>query len=138
METLVFHVLPLILFLLFGACAAHAADELYVVDGEMKGLFCRFFGMACTFKTIHAVSRPNEPPRALPLAYNSVSSSRTTKEGDLRCRIDTKADESKYGKFAEHWNYLTQAPIFYAAKDNGSFENLGMADFIVFNCRRLQ
>lgn len=135
MEPVVIRILLLILS--FTTPGAHASDEIYVVDGEMKGFFCRFFGMACTFKTIHAVSKPHDPPRALPPAYNSVTSSRITKDGELRCRIDTKADEAKYGEWAERWNWLTEAPHFYAAKEDGTFDNLGLAEFIVFNCKKV-
>ncbi len=125
--------LVLLLLLLPSQCLAQDA---YYIDGEVKGFFCRYFGFVCNFKKVDAVSRPKEEPRPLPVGYTSVDQYKLTKDGEPRCWVNTKADESKYGWWAVLWDWWTDAPVFYAAKDDGTFDKLGTPEFIVFRCRK--
>jgi hypothetical protein len=128
--------LPRLILLLLLIPSSAAAEDIYVVNGAVRGFFCRFFGMVCAFKKVDGLAVGKEDPRPLPPAFAQVSEHKSDRDGQ-RCWITTKADASRLGWWATLLDWWNEAPTFYAVREDGTYDELGSPEFIVFSCAKL-
>jgi hypothetical protein len=130
--------LMVFMFLLGGAAPVAMAEQ-YLVTGEVKGSFCRYFGFVCKFQNVDAVSFGDDQMHAITHAFPDVSDFKadpgTPDRG--RCWIRTQTDQQTFGWLAVLKDYVAGVPTFYAAKDDGTYDVLGTPEFVVFPCIRV-
>lgn len=125
------------LIFLSGSVAARA--ETYMVTGQMRGFFCRYLGFVCSFKQVDAVSFGDDALHHVTSSFPAVTDFKEDKgtSDSGRCWINTKTSEQDYGWLAAIKDKITGVPVFHALKPDGTYDNLGTPDFVVFACRRV-
>jgi hypothetical protein len=116
--------------LFFFLLTSPARAEQYVASGGFSGSFCGYLGFACSYRQIDALSTSTMAPTPLRRFYPDVSEFKGD-ENSGQCWINLPT-----GYLARIWDWWSDSPTFLARKADGTFENLGRPDFIVFACRK--